>query len=242
MKQYGWLVCLWLLSIVSGVQASPLLVASSQWPGYTEADGQGVYFEVLRQALRSQGVEFKVQVSNWKRARFAFDQQRADVLVCDYASEHASGVYPKWYLDMDPAVFVFTRQPMPSLQQLKGQSVGWVLGYKFAHLVPSEIQLVEVNSHADGFRLLQGGRLTAVVSYQQHVPADWQGPIFKTQVQAPRPLYPVFQNTVSGRELARLFDQGMQQLQQQGRLQALYPPDVWQRSGLATFDPSSVDR
>lgn len=222
--------------------ASPLLVVSSQWPGYTEADGQGLYFEVLRQALRTQGVEFKVQVSNWKRARFAFEHQRADVLVCDYANEHSSGVYPKWYLDMDPAVFVFSRQPLTSLEQLKGQSVGWVLGYKVAQMVPSDIQSVEVESHADGFRMLHAGRLAAFVSYQQQVPADWQGPLFQKQVQAPRALYPVFQNTVAGRELARLFDLGMQQLQQEGRLQPLYPATVWQRSGLATFAPSSVDR
>lgn len=222
--------------------ASPLIVASSQWSGFTEADGRGVYFEVLRQALRTQGVEFKVQVSNWKRARFAFEHQRADVLVCDYASEHTNGVYPKWYFDMDPAVFVFSRQPIQSLVELKGQTVGWVLGYKFAHLVPSDIQLVEVDSHADGFRMLQAGRLQAVVSYQKHVPSDWQGQLFQRQVQAPRAVYPVFQNTVAGRELARLFDLGMQQLQQEGRLQTLYPADVWQRSGLATFEPSSVDR
>lgn len=233
---------MWLLLAPSLAWGSQTIVVSSQWPGFTQADGTGLYFEVLRQALRSQGVEFKVQVSNWKRARFAFEQQRADVLVCDYANEHSEGVYPVWYLDMDPAVFVYSRQPLSSLSMLQRQPVGWVLGYKFARLVPNDIQLVELDSHADGFRMLQAGRLAAVVSYQQHVPADWQGPLFKIQVQAPRPLYPVFQNTQAGRELARLFDLGMQQLQQQGRLQALYPPDIWQRSGLETFIPSGVDR
>lgn len=222
--------------------ASSITVVSSPWPGYTEPDGHGLYFDVMREALRTQGVEFKTQISNWKRARFAFASQRADVLVCDYASEHATGVYPKWFLDVDPAVFVFSREPLSTLDRLNGHEVGWVLGYEFASLVPADVQVVEVDSHADGFRMLQAGRLTALVSYQQHVPQGWQGPLFQLQVQPPRHLYPVFQNTIQGRQLATKFDLGMEQLRRSGRLKMLYPTDVWVRSALEHFQPESVDR
>lgn len=226
-----WWVWLW-ICFSTTVPAAPVLVASSDWLGFAQDDGHGLYFDVIRAALKTQGISIQTQASNWKRARFAFAEQRVDILACDYKENHPNAIYPRWHLDTDPAVILFSRHHVASLSQLADQPVAWVLGYEFAKLVPATVQVLEVSTHADGFRLLQLGRVSAVISYAEQVPTEWALPLYQYPLQPPRALYPVFQNTQAGRELALKFDAGMAQLYASGQLQPMYKPLIWQRAAL----------
>lgn len=211
------------LLLFSGVsQAKSIVVTAGEWPGYTHANGSGLYFELLREALNQPDLKMHIRVSNWKRAKHSFLAGRADILICDYKTEHAGWFYPRWHLDYDPSVTLYSMTPLKSLAELADQPVGWLLGYDSDQYLPVPVRAYEVISHAEGFQLLAHGRLKAFVSYQIHVPVALQSQLSAIELQQARAMYPVFRDDLQGRLLAKAYDEGMQRLYQSGRLKTLF--------------------
>lgn len=214
-------------------QAKTLTVASAQWRGYTHADGTGLYFQILREALATENVQLNIRTSNWKRAKHMFQANRADILICDYRSVDPMRLWPRWHLDYDQPILLFSLQPILQLQQLQDQSVGWLLGYDFDRYLPVSVRPYEVATDQEGFVLLQHGRLTAFISYQMHLPVPLQSSFHSMELAAAQPMYPVFHNDFNGRNLARAFDAGMQRLYESGRLAELFNnPQLYQHARL----------
>lgn len=221
--------------LYSGIsQAKTVTVAAAQWPGYTHVDGTGLYFQILREALAAEDIQLNIRTSNWKRAKHMFQANRVDILICDYRSVDPRRLWPRWHLDYDQPILLFSQQPIQTLQQLKDQPVGWLLGYDFDRYLPVSVQAYEVASDQEGFTLLQHGRLAAFISYQIHLPAKMQSSLHSMELAKAQPMYPVFHNDFNGRNLARAFDAGMQRLYQSGRLAELFNnPQLYQH---ARFD------
>lgn len=216
-------------------EAKTITVVAGAWGDFTKADGSGLYFDVLRAALAQSDIELKIRVTNWKRAKQMFYAGRADVLLADFRAGSDRRFVPEWHLDMDPPVLIFSLQQVTDLQALRGKTVGWMLGYDFGDYLPVAVNGVEVSAEKFGFDMLLYGRLDAYISYQDNVPDELRTQLKHRQLAAAQALYPVFQNTFAGRQLAADFDRGMQQLYRGGRLQQLYGPHYRQ----AGFPPAS---
>lgn len=218
---YRVILCLCLLLVQTAV-AKTVTVVSAPWPGLTAADGSGIYFAVLREALASEDIQLVVRVTNWKRAKQMFYAGRADILLADYAGAHPGYWYPKWHLDIDPPVLLFTRTPLSSVRALSGKPVGWRLGYDFDQLLPVQVVGIEVDEESIGFELLHHGRLDAFVGYENNKPGKFASQFSVLPLTPARKLYPVLQQDFSSRQLAAAFDRGMQRLYESGRLQQLF--------------------
>jgi len=202
--------------------AKTITVAASPWAGLTHADGSGLYFQIFREAMATQDIQLTIRLSNWKRAKHMFYAKRADVLLADYFHQDLNRFYPRWHLDYDESVQVYSVQPLTDLLQLKDQSVGWLLGYDFDQYLPVPVKPYEVATEVEGFMLLQHQRLAAFISYQNHQPDPKHFPLFSLELMSAQPLYPLFQNDFQGRQLARAYDLGMAQLKESGRLAELH--------------------
>ncbi len=217
------LLCLFVcISVGLPLQAKTVTVAAGAWGGMTAADGSGLYFQVLREALSGSDIELKFRVTNWKRAKQMFYANRADLLIADYHSAGSRQFFPLWHLDMDPPVVLFSLQPLASADKLQGKTVGWMLGYEFGQFLPVSVDGVEVSAERFGFDMLEYGRLDAYISYDYNVPQALRPKLKRLQLAPAQALFPVFQNTFNGRQLAAEFDRGMQRLHQSGRLQQIY--------------------
>ncbi len=203
-------------------QAKTITVVAGAWGDFSKADGTGLYFDVLRAALAQSDIELNIRVTNWKRAKQMFYAGRADVLLADFRGNGDRRFVPLWHLNMDPPVLLFTLQAVRDLQSLQGKAVGWMLGYDFGDYLPVRVNGIEVSAEKFGFDMLQYGRLDAYISYQYNVPDELRTRLKQRQLAAAQALYPVFQNTFAGRQLAADFDRGMQRLYLSGRLQQLY--------------------
>lgn len=203
-------------------QAKTITVVAGAWGDFTKADGTGLYFDVLRAALAQSDIELNIRVTNWKRAKQMFYAGRADVLLADFRGSGDRRFVPDWHLNMDPPVLLFSLQQVKELESLQGKAVGWMLGYDYGDYLPVTVNGIEVSAEKFGFDMLQYGRLDAYISYQDNVPHELRKKLKQRQLAAAQALYPVFQNTFAGRQLAADFDRGMQRLYQSGRLQQLY--------------------
>lgn len=202
--------------------AKTVTVVAGAWGDFTKADGTGLYFDVLRAALAESDIELNIRVTNWKRAKQMFYAGRADVLLADFRGSGDRRFVPHWHLNMDPPVQLFSLQQVNDVQSLQGKAVGWMLGYDYGDYLPVTVNGIEVSAEKFGFDMLHYGRLDAYISYQDNVPDELRAQLHQLQLAPAQALYPVFQNTFSGRQLAADFDRGMQKLYQSGRLQQLY--------------------
>ena len=203
-------------------QAKTITVVAGAWGEFSKADGTGLYFDVLREALAQSDIELNIRVTNWKRAKQMFYAGRADVLLADFRGSGDRRFVPDWHLNMDPPVLLFSLQPVKDLRSLQGKAVGWMLGYDYGDYLPVAVNGIEVSAEKFGFDMLQFGRLDAYISYQDNVPDGLLPQLQQRQLTPAQALYPLFQNTFSGRQLAADFDLGMQRLYQSGRLHQLY--------------------
>ncbi len=211
-----------LLLFLPAAVAKTITIAASPWAGLTHADGSGLYFQIFREAMATQDIQLNIRLSNWKRAKHMFYAKRADVLLADYQHDDPSRLYPRWHLDYDQSVQLYSLQPLQNLTQLKDRPVGWLLGYDFDQYLPVPVEPYEVATEEEGFMLLQHQRLTAFISYQNHQPDPMVLPLYSMEILSAQPLYPLFQNDFQGRQLARAYDLGMAQLYQSGRLAELH--------------------
>lgn len=202
--------------------AKSITIAASPWQGLTHADGTGLYFQIFREAMASQDIKLNFRLSNWKRAKHMFYAKRADVLLADYRHDDPGRLYPRWHLDYDQTVLLYSLQPLQNLAQLENRPVGWMLGFDFDQYLPVPVEPYEVATEDEGFMLLQHQRLAAFISYQNHQPAPMVLPLYSLEILSAQPLYPLFQNDFQGRQLARAYDQGMALLYQSGRLAELH--------------------
>ncbi|MBU2278535.1 MAG: hypothetical protein KKB45_07010 [Gammaproteobacteria bacterium] len=211
-----------LLLFLPAAVAKSITIVASPWIGLTNADGSGLYFQIFREAMATQDIQLNFRLSNWKRAKHMFYAKRADVLLGDYYHDDPSGVYPRWHLDFDQSVQLFSLQPLQNLTQLQNRPVGWLLGYDFDKFLPVPVEPYEVATEEEGFMLLQHQRLAAFISYQNHQPDPQVLPLYSVEILSAQALYPLFQNDFQGRQLARAFDLGMAKLYQSGRLAQLH--------------------
>jgi len=227
-------VCLLCLAVCISVgfplQAKTVTVAAGAWGDMTAANGGGLYFQVLREALGGADIELRFRVTNWKRAKQMFYANRADLLIADYHSAGSRQFFPLWHLDMDPPVVLFSMRPLASADKLQGKTVGWMLGYEFGQFLPVSVDGVEVSAEQFGFDMLEYGRLDAYISYDNNVPQALRPKLKRLQLAPAQALFPVFQNTFTGRQLAAEFDRGMQRLYQSGRLAQIYAEHYQQAS------------
>lgn len=205
-------------------QSKPLTAVAEAWQGYTEPDGQGIYWQIVREAMLHSGYQIQPEVANWKRARHQFEQKNAELLIGATQVDMAQAIFPRWHLDFDDAIYLFTLEPMTDLQQLQHQTVAFLLGYQFErYLSDIVIRSYEVSTTDQVLDLLQLGRIQAFIGYHFNLPETAR--VHQQQLRERTPLYVVFQPTERGQKLAAAYEQGMAYLYQSGRLQEIFAND-----------------
>ncbi len=225
------------------------------WPGYTNQDGTGVYWEVVKAVFESTGIMVKSRTLPWKRAEMMISHQKADAIVGDYYSSELDGkthLYPQWHISVeDPVVTIFKKGRFPQWPTygvlcFDGQTVGWIRGYDFDSQkwwsVNAEIH--ETNTVHAGLGMLLRDRLDALVDYRSTIMAESKKAgldITTYEIKTVKPgekLFLKFSNAPRSRELISIFDRRMEELAASGAIEDIYkkwalPPEKFARERYA---------
>lgn len=209
--------------------AEPQMVkaCSSEWDGTINADGTGLYMDILREALAP--ITVNLELFPWARARLLFEHQKCDILLPENRFDLASEK-PKTYLDSYPIHAIYNTKRLPNYQDelLKTKKIGWVRGYGFETLLSHQINFFEFNSAAIGYKVLSAGRIDIFLDYMDHWEETCEASgvdckqleIAKTDVI--ESVYPVFQKNNKGRRLAQKWDDSLKVLYEKGFLNAKF--------------------
>lgn len=229
MRNVIYAVLLMLLPLAAPAQVR---FVTAEWDGYTNADGTGLYFELLDGALGTDG--YAVTFRPWARAQSEMKAGVYDGIVGEDATQ--GHLLPRWPIDVNLMSVVFKRSVLPAWpgrEALATHAVAWVRGYNvdaFARAEGIEIEhRQEVADLDTGLRMLDGDRFQVLVDFDgdvqegmQRLGIDASGYVIETLDLQAGLVYVGFRNDAAGQALADRFDAGMQAMKDAGTLEALY--------------------
>ncbi|MGH8382355.1 substrate-binding periplasmic protein [Pseudomonas sp.] len=233
----GWRVVLMLLVLVAcGVRASETIevpkqvrLASERWEDYTNADGTGIAWDILRKVFEPAGVRVAVLSVPYSRAIGLVKRGEADAWVGSYHEESSDNIYPRWNFDTDHIYALsLTSKPVPTPENLSQFKLSWVRGYDYQHYLPNVGEYREVQRREGILKMLERGRVDFYIDAQTEVDyvldqaKESERDKFRTTHIAELPLYLAFGKTEKGRALKALFDQRMDKLVASGELRAIF--------------------
>ncbi|WP_342654376.1 transporter substrate-binding domain-containing protein [Pseudomonas sp. F3-2] len=204
-----------------------IVLVSEQWNAYTEADGTGLGWDLMREVFEPAGVKVQSRIEPYTRAVGLVQRGEADAWVGAYENEVEGTLYPKWHYDTDEIYALgLASHPAPTLQNLGSYRLAWVRGYEFQHYLPNVVHFNEVARRDHILSMLEHGRADLYIDAKPEVDfilGQTKAPqSYRTTYLTAIPLYLSFADNARGRALRDVFDERMAHLVRSGRLKPIF--------------------
>ncbi|OLF52246.1 substrate-binding periplasmic protein [Pseudomonas chlororaphis] len=202
-------------------------VASEEWDNYTQADGQGMAWDILREVFESQGVKLDRRSVPYTRSVGLVQRREVDALVGSYRDEIEGALYPRWNYDTDHIYSLgLATNPAPTLATLGSYRLVWVRGYKYQDYLPNLKRFNEIRRRIGILPMLQQGRadfyIDALTEVDFVLSQAADPSLFRRSHLAELPLFLGFADNERGQALCALFDRRMDELVKNGRLRPIF--------------------
>ena len=204
-----------------------ILLASEEWVDYTDANGGGLAWEVLREVFEPAGVRLNIRTEPYTRSVGLVQLREVDALVGSYRDEAEGVLYPRWNFDSDHIYALgLATLPAPTLATLGKYRLAWVRGYRYENYLPNVRAFNQIERRDGILSMLRHGRADfyidalTEVEYVQGKAADPS--LYRRSHLAELPLYLGFADTPRGRALMALYDQRMAVLVSSGQLRGIF--------------------
>ncbi|MEX5509969.1 substrate-binding periplasmic protein [Pseudomonas paralactis] len=234
-------VCRWLLIVlctfISLAQADTpvpgkIVLASEEWNDYTNKDGSGLAWDLLREVFEPAGVTLQTRSVPYTRSVGLAQRGEVDGCVGTYRDEVSAVLYPRWNFDADHIYALgLATAPTPTLATLGNYRLAWVRGYKYEGYLPHVQRYNQIERRSGILPMLQHGRADFYIdalTEAKYVLSQSPDPTqFKLTHIAELPLYVAFADTERGRTLMAVYDQRLASLIKTGELKAIF--DRWKQ-------------
>lgn len=212
---------------------SPIRVVSEAWEGYTNADGTGLAWDILRKVYEPLGIQLQFEIVPYTRSVGLVLKGQADAWVGSYPDEVDNAVFPRWHYDRDSIYALgLVSSPRPSIETLGNFKLIWMRAYDYQNQLPNATRYHEIQRRDVVLEMLKIGRadfylddLTEVngVLKKALEPQNYQLTLLYSLKN-----YLGFSPNERGRQLAAQFDQRMDSLVTSGELKPIF--QRWERT------------
>lgn len=211
----------------SAPQPDKVRAASEEWADYTQADGQGMGWDILRAVFEPEGVKLEIRSVPYTRSIGLVQRGEVDVQVGAYRDESEGVLYPKWHYDVDHIYALgLASKPTPTLATIGNYRLVWMRGYEYNNYLPNIRRFNEIHRAVGILPMLIHERADFYIDASmeiEEVLAKADNPKqFKLSPLINLPLYLGFANTANGRALSELFDRRMEVLVKTGQLKPIF--------------------
>ncbi|CAM3082375.1 MULTISPECIES: substrate-binding periplasmic protein [Pseudomonas] len=204
-----------------------VVLASEEWSNYTNKDGSGLAWDVLRQVFEPADITVQTRTVPYTRSIGLAQRGEVDGWVGAYRDEASGVLYPHWHFDADHIYALgLATAPTPSLATLGNYRLAWVRGYKYEAYLPNLHRFNQIERRDSILPMLQHARVdfyidslteANLVLSQSDEPSQ-----FKLTHIAELPLYVGFADTERGRALMAVYDRRMAALIDSGELKPIF--------------------
>ena len=236
-----WIIRLCLLALSFSGTAEPLRIVSSEFVPHNgeQLPNQGYAIQLVKEIFATQQQEVQIEFLPWPRALLQAKQGEAAAIVSVWFDAERAGYlhYPTPLYSNYLKFYHNTANPIAftGLTQLakKPLRLGVVRGYSYPQAIKAlPFEWIEVNTDLESLKMLALGRVDLVICEQMVAEyllstelAEYSTEIKATgPVVEQRPMYIAFSKAhPKASQLQQQFEQGLQQLKQQHRLELLQP-------------------
>ena len=193
-----------------------LYIVTPVWKNWTNSDGTGYYFDLVRLIYKPLGYEIIFDIAPFSQAKKMVELKEADAAFSLYmANSNEDYVTPKHSLASGEVVIMFSRDlEWQGISSLNQKDILYPQGYNFIPEIPITFTHIEVSDSKTGMLMLMRGRasyfitnLEEMTQLQQELRIDMT--LYRVEHLYAKKLFMGFSNTNKGRLLAQLFDQRM---------------------------------
>gem|GEM_PF-2528571 len=216
------------------VATEQVRLVTKQWPGYTNPDLSGGYFELVQLVLPVTQFQVNTQFSNFNRAVILVQKEQAELVLAVTRVDGKQLLLSEYPMDADTIVAVYPDHIQTAgvtetmtLAQLPNYRLAWDLAYNYGQALGLQVKGYEVTDVSQGLELVSKGRVDVYLAEQSDLELpDSQLLLQHLKLQQTQirqlPVYVGFPRSAKGLKLKRFWDQQFRLLLQQGKLQTLY--------------------
>ena len=225
-----WLLIV-LCAFTSLVQAQDVpgkvMLASEEWNDYTNKDGSGLAWDVLRKVFEPAGITLQTRSVPYTRSVGLAQRGEVDGWVGSYRDEATGVLYPHWNFDSDHIYALgLASTPAPTVATLGNYRLAWVRGYKYEEYLPNVHRFNQIERRDGILPMLEHARadfyIDALTEAKYVLNQAGDPSKFALTHIAELPLYIGFADNERGRALMGVFDQRMAALVKSGELKAIF--------------------
>lgn len=217
------------LSLPANGQPKTIDIVNPVWQNFSEEDGSGFYFDLMRRIYEPLGIAVKIEILPWSRAAILLQQKKADAMLGSYKEQPHLYIYPKQpvWLDISAAAFKRDQHNWQGNNTLNNKRVGWIRGYDYHKHIDFKTHYLEFNQNHQGWNMLAMDRLDFYIDSITDLRLYMQQQSLSTETYAiepvlVKPMYLRLAKTEKGQQLADLYDQRIFDLVQNRMLEQLY--------------------
>ena len=208
-------------------QPGQIRLVSEEWADYTNADGTGVAWDVMRKVFQPAGIEVVPQSAPYSRAIGLVKRGEADAWVGSYKDESEDNLYPRWHFDVDHIYALgLASKPAPTLATIGDYRLAWVRGYAYGKYLPRVREYREIQRREGILPMLEHDRVDFYVDAMTEVDyvigQSSQPDRFRRTHVVELPMYLAFARSQRGEALRDVFDKRMAELARSGELKPIF--------------------
>jgi len=205
-------------------------VATDSWLGYTNRDGTGYYFDILKRVFPEKEWQLQIDIVPFSRVRYLVDHERVDMALGFYSGDTAKALYSGKPVEVDSVDAAITPEMSviwQGVESLSHKKVQALLAYRYDEFISVPMYYEESSNLLEMLNRVNRGQVDAVLDYKPviltMVPKLNQPRqfvivenVFRTEI------YFVFADNDRGAELKRHFDVELKKLIDSGELDELF--------------------
>ncbi|TNF86626.1 MAG: transporter substrate-binding domain-containing protein [Gammaproteobacteria bacterium] len=227
-------VMLFTTQTVADSRVESIIIATESWDKYTNLDGSGLFLDITRAVFEPQGVELQIEYVPYERALHLLEFQQADAMYGTYSAQKERKSYlltPRLPIDREQTVAIFDRTRIGKWmgqRSLPGRALAWVRGYDYHEYLDVQVEdFAEVRDTQQGLKMLQGGRIDFFLDHAGSLldaitRTGFDTSSYQIEDVIEENVYMAFATTEKGQKLASIYDQGVRNLIETGKLQKIF--------------------
>lgn len=220
------------LLAVRPVTAETIQIHAAEWQGYTNADGSGFGWDVVRAVFDSAGVDIAFETMPYSRSIHTVLHGHADAWIGAYRNEVPEAVYPDWHYDADRVDAIFRADAGITWRgpsTLRGADVVWLHDYRMDKYLDVPVDAEQTLKQTSALKMVARERVDYYIgtAYEFETYFDNGAPslsreTFDREHLMNLELYVAFAPSDRGRRFARIWDRQFPKLLADATIGAIY--------------------
>lgn len=212
-------------------QIKTINVVAPMWEEYTNADGSGMYWDILRSIYSTAGIKLKPSIVPWNRAmKMVTKYQIYNAIVGEYLDSEEALLFPKYPIDVEYMSVLAKKSATDwqGVESLVGKRVGWIKDYDVIKEQDRNFTLREYRTTEQGIELLNSGKLDYIIDEWDELAIVLKGKNLAienynmNEMPEGTDVYVAFANNAISKVLIEIYNEQAALMVKDGRMQAIY--------------------